>query len=102
MALEKNATCEICGKEYVMCQTCSGIETFKPWRTVTDSMEHYKIYFTIWAYKNGMATKEQAKNELENCDLKDYKNFLPNIVSVIDEIFEAENEKKTTAKKNKK
>lgn len=81
-----NAKCSICNRDYEICLACKNEKKFKPWRTVTDTIEHYKIYMAIHGYtitKN----KEQAKTELQNCNLSDIDSFKPEIKSVIKEIM---------------
>lgn len=80
-----NAYCSICGKGYHICRSCKEQTTFKPWRTVTDCVEHYKIYLAIHGYSL-TKNKEQAKSELQHCDLSGMENFKPEIKSVINEI----------------
>ena len=87
MALELNAKCEICGKMYHMCASCADFLTFKPWRSVVDSIEHFKIYSVLSDYTNKYISKETAKQELEKCNITDYKTFEPHVVKTIDEIL---------------
>lgn len=93
MAENINAYCSICGKGYHVCNSCLEQKTFKPWRTIVDSIEHYKIYMAIHGYTLSK-NKESAKQELEKCDLTGLENFKPEIQSVIKEIM-------TVPKKNK-
>lgn len=93
-----NAYCSICGNGYHICKSCLQQKTFKPWRTVTDSIEHYKIYLAIHGYTISN-DKEKAKNELEGCDLSDLDNFNPEIKSVIKKIMAEPKKTKITAKK---
>lgn len=86
MALENNAYCSICGKGYHVCQSCKEQKTFRSWRTVVDSIEHYKIFLAIHSYTISK-NREQAKAELEKCDLSDLEHFNPEIKSVIHEIL---------------
>ena len=79
--------CAICGEKYPVCRTCEEVQSFKPWRTIVDTMEHYKIHIILSDYTNKRITKEDAKKMLLDCDIGDYKKFLPHIASVIDEIF---------------
>lgn len=95
-----NAHCAICGKGYHICNSCQDQKDFKPWRSVVDSIEHYKIYVTIASYTNGAIDKETAKRDLEQCNITDYKNFVPHIAEVIEQILKTE--KKTTRKKTTK
>lgn len=97
MAEPFNSVCSICGKPYHVCKTCLEQKLFKPWRTVTDSIEHYKIYLSIHGYTLSK-DKEKAKEDLKNCDLSDMKNFKPEIKAIIKEIM-AEPKKKSISKK---
>ena len=93
---KKIGNCAVCGKEYEICRTCSEIRDFKPWRTIVDTMEHYKIHIILSDYTNKRIDKNEAKELLKRCEISDYKNFLPHIVKAIDEILKVE--KKTVKK----
>ncbi len=95
-----NAYCKICGKGYHVCGTCQEQRTFKPWRTVTDTIEHYKIYVAIHGYTISK-NKESAKADLKNCDLSGLENFNPEIQAVIKEIM-GEPKKNFVSKADKK
>lgn len=99
MAENLNAKCTICDKQYHVCNTCSETKYFKPWRTVTDTIEHYKIYTAIHGYT---ITKdiERAKSDLENCNLSELDTFNPEIQNVINKIMSIDEGK--TAKRVKK
>lgn len=93
-----NSYCKICNVGYHVCNTCLNQKTFKPWRTVVDSIEHYKIYLVIHNYTISK-DKNQAKLELQNCDLSGLQNFRPEIKSVIEEIMaDPKKNKKTSLK----
>lgn len=92
-----NATCAICGEKYHVCNSCSEQRNFKPWRTVTDSINHYKVYMAIHAYTL-TGNKEVAKSDLDNCDLTESNIFLPEIRCVIRDILA---EDKPKVKKSK-
>lgn len=93
-----NATCSICGNKYTVCRTCADQLSLKPWRTVTDTAEHYKIYLAIHGYTLSK-DKEKAKKELERCDLSELENFNSEIRSVINEIMTENKKAKTVSKK---
>lgn len=95
-----NAHCSICGKGYHLCQTCSDQKTIKPWRTVTDSIEHFKIYTAIHGYTISK-DKGTAKKELQKCDLTGLDNFNPEIKTIINEIMEESEKIKVSSKKRK-
>lgn len=81
-----NAHCSICGEGYHLCSTCKNEKKFKPWRTVTDTIEHYKIYMAIHGY-TVTKNKDMAKAELQNCNLSDINSFKDEIQKVISEIM---------------
>ena len=97
MAETLNATCAICGKKYHACNTCSSIKTFKPWRTITDSIDCYKIYQIVYDYTNKIIDKDKAKELLGDCVMPD--TFQLHIKKVIKEIMNVDKVKKTTSKK---
>ncbi len=86
MALENNATCNICGKKYHMCRTCQGIKSFQPWRTVTDTLPHYMIYLVLSEYTK-TKDKVSAREELLKCDLSELDSFNENIRNTINDIL---------------
>lgn len=86
-----NAHCDICGADYHICNTCLQQKSFKSWRVVTDTVEHYKIYMAVHGYTLSQ-DKETAKRELEKCDLSGLENFNPPIRAVIQEILSEEDD----------
>lgn len=84
-----NAYCAICGEGYHLCKSCSDITSFKPWRTVTDNIDHYKIYLAIHGYTISK-DKTKAKKELTHCNLEKLESFKPEIKNVIKEIMDSE------------
>ena len=92
MAQELNATCDICGKKYHICSSCKEVKSFTPWRTVTDTMQHYLIFLALSEYTK-TKDKEKAKEELSKCDLSELDTFNENIKTVIREIMAEGKEK---------
>ena len=86
MAQELNATCDICGKKYHICSSCKEVKSFTPWRTVTDTMQHYLIFLALSEYTK-TKDKEKAKEELSKCDLSELDTFNENIKTAIKEIM---------------
>lgn len=95
-----NANCSICGKPYKVCRTCAEQKTFKPWRTVTDTIEHYKIYMAIHGYTVSN-NKEKAKDDLGKCNLDGMDGFRPEIKEIIREILVKPKVKKSVLNKEK-
>lgn len=100
MSENLNATCAICGTKYHVCNTCRNTKSFTPWRTVTDTIDCYKIYTTIHDYSTGHINKETAKKQLASEKMPDI--FQDYVKSVIDEInsIDPETEKNAPAKKS--
>ena len=92
MSQELNATCDICGKKYHICSSCKEVKSFTPWRTVTDTMQHYLIFLALSEYTK-TKDKEKAKEELSKCDLSELDTFNENIKTAIKEIMAEEKEK---------
>ena len=92
MAQELNATCDICGKKYHICSSCKEVKSFTPWRTVTDTMQHYIIFLALSEYTK-TKDKEKAKEELSKCDLSELDTFNENIKTAIKEIMAEGKEK---------
>lgn len=87
MSQELNATCDICGKRYHICNSCKEIKSFSPWRTVTDTYSHYLIFLALSEYTK-TKDKNKARECLSKCDLVDLDTFNENIKSAIKEIME--------------
>lgn len=96
MSQELNATCDICGKPYRVCNSCKEIKSFTPWRTVTDTMQHYLIFLALSEYTK-TKDKEKAKEELSKCDLSELDTFNENIKTVIKEIMAEEKNVETVS-----
>ena len=58
MSEKYNATCAICGQPYKICRTCQEIKSFTPWRTITDTLQHYSLFLVLSEYSR---TKDKAK-----------------------------------------
>ena len=99
MAEELNATCAICGKKYHVCLSWQQERSFKPWRTVVDTTDHYKIYMAVHGY-TVTKDKEMARKELSVCDLSELDSFSDNIKKAINESV-AEEKAVTGAKRVK-
>ena len=94
------STCIICGKKYETCLSCKDLDVIKPWRSVTDCVEHYKIFLIISQYNNGYIKKDEAKKQLE--DIKyNIDELKASIQDKIKEIMSTvENHKKTSVSKS--
>lgn len=91
MAEKNNAVCSICGKEYYTCMSCADTMKLHPWKTYTDTQECFKVFQVVRGFSTGVYTKEEAKEKLQNVDLKDVDSFRPHIKKIIKDILK-ENE----------
>ena len=64
-----NHWCVLCGAGYHSCDACSRERSFLPWRTLTDTAEHYKIFMVLKDYNSGRLDKASAREMLEGLDL---------------------------------
>lgn len=60
------ATCIICGKEYDACLSCKDKINLRPWKTITDTIDCYKLFLILAQYNKGSLTKDVAKKQLSN------------------------------------
>ena len=82
-----NAHCAICGAGYHVCQSCLETRQFKPWRTVTDTVSHFKIFSILHDFEIRSVGRQAARDALTECDLSDLDTYLPEIQARIEEIF---------------
>ena len=86
MSEKYNATCAICGQPYKICRTCQEIKSFTPWRTITDTLQHYSLFLVLSEYSR-TKDKAKAKDELLKCDLSEKESFKDSVKNMIDEIM---------------
>ena len=86
MSEKYNATCAICGQPYKICRTCQEIKSFTPWRTITDTLQHYSLFLVLSEYSR-TKDKTKAKDELSKCDLSEKESFKDSVKNMIDEIM---------------
>ena len=86
MSEKYNATCAICGQPYKICRTCQEIKSFTPWRTITDTLQHYTLFLVLSEYSR-TKDKVKAKDELLKCDLSGKESFKDSVKNMIDEIM---------------
>ena len=92
MAEQINSYCTICGHGYHLCLSCSN-HRITPWRSITDTSEHYKIHQILSAFSCGVYSKEEAKTKLMNVDLSDIETYKDNVKKSIHEIMDADIQK---------
>ena len=96
MAKKNNAVCSICGKEYYACLSCSDAMKLHPYKSFTDTAEHFKVFQVVRGFSTGVYTKEEFKSKLQNIDLSDLDTYREHIKALIkdalkeDEVTKAE------------
>ena len=90
MAEKNNAVCSICGKEYYACLSCSDAMKLHPWKTYTDTQECFKVFQVVRGFSTGVYTKDEAREKLQNVDLKDINSFKPHIKKIVKDILKEE------------
>lgn len=96
---ENNAVCSICGKAYYLCLSCSDAMKLHPWKTYTDSQECFKVFQVVRGFSTGVYTKDEAKEKLQNVDLKDINSFRPHIKKIVKDILKEDKAVVETAEK---
>lgn len=102
MAEKNNAVCSICGKEYYACLSCSDIMKLHPYKSFTDTAEHFKVFQVVRGLSTGVYTKDEAKEKFKNIDLKDIETFRPHIKKIIKDVLKEDKVVVETAEKIEK
>lgn len=99
MSKEINHWCVVCGKGYHACDSCDEIKSFTPWRSLTDNIEHFKIFTILKDYNNNLISKTEARELLSNADLSDKDSFKDSCKKLLEDIFKENVVEKKTKKK---
>jgi hypothetical protein len=83
-----NHYCCVCGIGYNSCDHCNGVKSYTPWRILTDSIDHYKIYIIVCDYRDKKITKDKAKEMLSHVDITGWETFKEGTKNLIAEIFQ--------------
>ena len=102
-----NHWCVLCGIGYYACDTCNNVKTFTPWRTLTDTIEHFKIFAILRDYNNKIIDRKTAQELLKNLDLSDKENYKDSVKKVLLDIYteintETDNIETSSKRKNRK
>lgn len=90
MSEQINAYCTVCGNGYHLCLSCKDKMKLQPWKTFTDTAEHYKIHQIIHGFSTKVYTKDEVRFKLKNVDLSDLETFKPNIKAIIKDVLKEE------------
>lgn len=101
MSKEINHWCVVCGKGYHACDSCNEIKSFTPWRSLTDTIEHYKLFLILKDYNNKLIDKKEARRLLSNMDLSEKYSFKDSSKKVLEDILKDDVvERKSNRKKS--
>lgn len=90
MAEKNNAVCDICGKGYYVCLSCSDAMKLHPYKSFTDTAEHFKIFQVVKGFLTGIYSKDEAMEKFKNIDLSDVESFRPHIKDIIKDVLKEE------------
>lgn len=63
-----------------------------PWKSHTDSPEHYKIFLLVKGYSTGVLNKKDCFNRLKNIDISDINSYKNEVKKVLEEILNSESQ----------
>lgn len=87
VAEKNNSICSICGRSYNVCFACKDSIQLHPYKTFTDTAEHYKVFQVVRGFSTGVYTKEEARERFKNIDLQDLEDYRPHIKQIIKDIL---------------
>lgn len=87
MSEKNNSKCVVCGKDYYLCMSCKDKIKLRPYRVLTDTSEHYKIFQIIKAYNEGIYNKKDAQKALSNIDVSDKDTYIESVRKTLDKIL---------------
>ena len=99
MAKEINHWCVLCVKGYHACDSCQDVRLFTPWRALTDSIDHFKIFMTLKDYNNGFVSKDEAREFLSQVNISDKDTYKESSRRLINEILRDDNSSRKNSKK---
>lgn len=71
----KKRTCICCGKQYTYCGNCPADKHLETWHALYCSDNCHQIFESANDYGFGLLTKEEAKKQIEACDLSELESF---------------------------
>ena len=87
MSNKINHWCVVCGKGYHACDSCNETKSITPWRSLTDTVEHFKLFTVLKDYNNKLIDKTEARKLLSNIDLSGKDSFKDSAKNVLEDIL---------------
>ncbi|WP_434311465.1 hypothetical protein [Hominifimenecus sp. rT4P-3] len=82
-----NHRCLICGRRYYACDDCLKKRSFTPWRSITDTKEHYQLYLLLCDYRDGRLSRAEAREKLSRIEFSP-EECLESVRQLLNEIME--------------
>ena len=90
-----NCKCLTCGTEYYFCRTCRNKEP--AWKADYCSENCKTVFETVSSFTCGSLTKDEAKANLSECDVKQLR---PTVKEVVDTIYGKKTQKEEPSEKD--
>lgn len=91
-------TCTVCGEHYLYCSGCSDYAKYPRWMESFCSDNCRRVFKAEMDYRAGVKAIDQAKSELEHCDLSKKDNYPELLRTSIDTILAYKEEVKSEEK----
>lgn len=91
MSLRNNRKCIVCGTSYRYCSSCLESITKPAWYAIFHDQNCHDIYNAVTAVYSEQG-KDEAKKILDTCNLAGKEHFHPNIIRLINEIYDIKEE----------
>lgn len=100
MSLRNNRKCIVCGTSYRYCSSCLESITKPAWYAIFHDQNCHDIYNAVTAVYSEQG-KDEAKKILDTCNLAGKEHFHPNIIKLINEIYDIKEEAKEAVEPEK-
>lgn len=100
MSLRNNRKCIVCGTSYRYCSSCLESLSKPAWYAIFHDQNCHDIYNAVTAVYSEQG-KDEAKKILDTCNLAGKEHFHPNIIRLINEIYDIKEEAKEAVEPEK-
>ena len=97
--IKKTRNCIVCGAEYEYCNNCRNHKSLPTWMAIYHDENCREIMNITTEYMAGNITKEDAKAQLDSCDLSHKKDFRESVLLAVNEIYLAKKSAKAESVK---
>lgn len=100
MSLRNNRKCIVCSQAYRYCSSCLESLSKPAWYAIFHDQNCHDIYNAVTAVYSEQG-KDEAKKILDTCNLAGKEHFHPNIIRLINEIYDIKEEAKEAVEPEK-